>query len=74
MADITKKIEQLLNKGVVIPDPYNIYIGDEVDTGRISGNGVVIYPGCKIHGSSVLILDKVKITKSFRVVLIDKGV
>jgi len=61
MADITKKIEQLLNKGVVIPDPYNIYIGDEVDTGRISGNGVVIYPGCKIHGSSVLILDKVKI-------------
>ncbi|MFH1977163.1 MAG: hypothetical protein ABIJ52_16695 [Pseudomonadota bacterium] len=61
MADITKKIEQLLNKGVVIPDPYNVYIGDEVDTGRISGNGVIIYPGCKIYGSSVLILDKVKI-------------
>ena len=61
MGNITKKIEELLNKGVVIPDPYNVYIGDEVDTGRISGNGVIIYPGCKIYGSSVLILDKVKI-------------
>ncbi len=61
MGNITKKIEALLNKGVVIPDPYNLHIGDEVDTGKISGNGVIIYPGCKIHGSSVLILDKVKI-------------
>ncbi len=61
MANIAKKIEELLNKGVVIPDPYNVYVGDEVDTGRISGNGVIIYPGCKIYGSSVLILDKVKI-------------
>ena len=61
MGNITKKIEELLNKGVVIPDPYNVYIGDEVDTGRISGNGVIIYPGCKIYGSSVLILEKVKI-------------
>ncbi len=61
MDNISEKIEKLLNKGVVIPDPYNVYIGDEVDTGRISGNGVIIYPGCKIYGSSVLILDKVKI-------------
>jgi UDP-N-acetylglucosamine/UDP-N-acetylgalactosamine diphosphorylase len=61
MVHITKKIEELLNKGVVIPDPYNVYIGDEVDTGRISGNGVIICSGCKIYGSSVLILDKVEI-------------
>ncbi len=61
MRNISGKIEELLNKGVVIPDPRNIYIGDEVDTGRISGNGVIIYPGCKIYGSSVLILDRVKI-------------
>jgi len=61
MANITKKIEELLNKGVVIPDPYNVYIGDEVDPDRISGNGVTIYPGCRICGSSVLILDNAKI-------------
>jgi len=61
MENISKQTEKLLNKGVFIPDPHNIHIGDEVDTGRISGNGVVIYPGCKIYGSSVLILDKVKV-------------
>jgi UDP-N-acetylglucosamine/UDP-N-acetylgalactosamine diphosphorylase len=61
MSNITKKIEQVLNKGVVIPDPHNVFIGEEVDTSRISGNGVIIYPGCKIYGSSVLILDRVKI-------------
>jgi len=69
MMNITKKIEELLDKGVVIPDPYNVYIGDEVDTGRISGNGVIIYPGCKIYGSSVLILDKVKIGREGPVTL-----
>jgi len=61
MANIIKKIEQLQNKGVVIPDPHNVHIGDEVDTSRISGNGIIIYPGCKIYGNSVLILEKVKI-------------
>lgn len=58
---ITKKIEELLKKGVVIPDPHNVQVGDEVDTGRISGKGVVIYPGSKIYGNSVLILENVKI-------------
>jgi UDP-N-acetylglucosamine/UDP-N-acetylgalactosamine diphosphorylase len=59
--NISDKIKELLNKGVLIPDPHNVHIGDEVDTGRISGNGVAIYPGCKIFGKSVLILDNVKI-------------
>jgi len=61
MENISKQTEKLLNKGVFIPDPHNVHIDDEVDTGRISGNGVIIYPGCKIYGSSVLILDNVKI-------------
>lgn len=58
---IPKKIEALLKKGAVFPDPHNVIIGDEVDTDWISGNGVIIYPGCKIYGSSTLILDGVKI-------------
>ncbi len=61
MRNISEKIEKLLKKGVVIPDPYNVYIGDEVDIDRISGNGVIINPGCKIYGSSVLILENAKI-------------
>ncbi|MDQ1331011.1 MAG: hypothetical protein QG578_1276, partial [Thermodesulfobacteriota bacterium] len=61
MRNISGKIEVLLNKGVVIPDPYNLYISDEVDMDRISGNGVIIYPGCKFYGSSVLILENAKI-------------
>jgi len=50
------KIEKLLKKGVNIPNPDSIEIGSEVDTDRISGKGVVIYSGCKIFGSSTLIL------------------
>jgi len=69
MRNISGKIEELLNKGVVIPDPHNVYIGDEVDTGRISGNGVIIYPGCRIYGSSVLILDNVTIGREGPVTL-----
>ncbi|MBW2014427.1 MAG: hypothetical protein JRI69_11685 [Deltaproteobacteria bacterium] len=50
------KIEKLLKKGVKIPNPESIEIGPEVDTNRISGDGVVIYSGCKIFGRSMLIL------------------
>lgn len=49
------KIENLLEKGVKIPNPDSIEIGDEVNTDRISGNGVVIHAGCKIFGSSTLV-------------------
>ncbi len=49
------KISQLLEKGVKIPNPYTIDIGDDVDIGRIS-EGVTIYSGCKIYGKSTLIL------------------
>lgn len=36
------KIEKLLKKGVNIPNPDSIEIGREVDTDRISGDGVVL--------------------------------
>lgn len=52
----TEKIRTLLEKGVTIPNPGSIDIGAEVDPGRISGNGVTLYPGCRIYGSSTLIL------------------
>lgn len=49
------KIENLLEKGVKIPNPDSIEIGDDVNTDRISGNGVVIHAGCKIFGSSTFV-------------------
>lgn len=55
------KIKQLIEKGVTIPNPHCVGIGDEVVLDRISGDGVIIYPGCKIFGSSTLILQGVKI-------------
>ena len=56
-----EQVKNLLKKGVIIPNPETVYIGEEVDINRISGNGVVIYSGCKIFGSSTLILQNSKI-------------
>ncbi|MBC2718435.1 MAG: protein GlmU [Desulfobacteraceae bacterium] len=55
------KIEKLLKKGVNIPNPDSVEIGSEINTDRISGEGVVIYSGCKIFGSSTLILKNTRI-------------
>lgn len=49
------KIVRLIEKGVDIPNPLTLDIGDEVDTERISGNGVTIFPGCRIYGAGTVI-------------------
>ncbi|MBU4426225.1 MAG: UDP-N-acetylglucosamine pyrophosphorylase [Proteobacteria bacterium] len=49
------KIIQLLEKGVEIPNPLSLDIGDEVKTDNISGNRVKIYPGCRIYGEEMVI-------------------
>jgi UDP-N-acetylglucosamine/UDP-N-acetylgalactosamine diphosphorylase len=49
-------IEKLIQKGVQIPNPESVQIGPEVNTDRISGDGVKIYSGCKIFGRSAMIL------------------
>ncbi len=50
-----EKIDRLLQKGVKIPNPATVEIGAEVDIGRISGDGVLIHPGCRIAGERTLI-------------------
>ena len=57
----TSKIEKLLKKGVKIPNPQSVEIGPEIVTDRISGDGVVIHTGCKLHGNSTLILRDTKL-------------
>jgi len=48
-------IIQLIEKGVEIPNPLTIDIGDGVKAAQISGNGVKIYPGCRIYGGETVI-------------------
>lgn len=55
------KIIQLLHKGVDIPNPFTIDIGDEVNVDRISGTGVKIFPGCRIYGEHTVISNGSKI-------------
>jgi UDP-N-acetylglucosamine/UDP-N-acetylgalactosamine diphosphorylase len=54
-------VQKLLQKGVQIPNPQSVQIGPEVNIDRISGDGVVIYTGCKIFGRSTLILQGVQL-------------
>lgn len=49
------KIVALIDKGVEIPNPLTIDIGDEVDAGRISADGVALLPGCRLYGSKTTI-------------------
>ena len=55
------KVMILQNKGVKIPNPQSVQIGEEVNIDRISDDGVIIYAGCKIFGSSTLILRNTKL-------------
>ena len=44
-----------MEKGVHIPSPFSIDIGEEIVLERIAGDGVAIYPGTRIYGSKTLI-------------------
>ena len=48
-------VAQLLAKGVTIPNPGSLDIDDDVDVDRISGDGVVIHPGCRLRGATTVI-------------------
>ena len=50
------QVDLLVKKGVKIPNPESVEIGTEVDVDRISGDGVILHPGTRIHGRSTLIL------------------
>lgn len=57
----TEKIERLLRKGVTIPNPESVVVGDDVSLDRVAGDGVVIHAGCKILGEKTLIMPGVKL-------------
>ena len=45
----------MIDKGVHIPNPVSVQIGDEVQIDRISGDNVTIYSGSKIFGAKTYI-------------------
>ena len=55
------KIEQLIEKGVTIPNPESVEIGDDIDIARIDPSGVVIHTGCKLYGAQTFISHDVQI-------------
>ncbi|KKN50210.1 hypothetical protein LCGC14_0635060 [marine sediment metagenome] len=54
-------ITALIEKGVKIPNPSSIEIGEEVDINLISSEDVTIHSGCKIFGEKTLIMSGVKL-------------
>ncbi len=58
---MTTPVHQLMEKGVKIHTPETVEIGPEVELHRISGDGVEIYPGCRIYGGKTLILPGTKL-------------
>ncbi|MDI6777347.1 MAG: UDP-N-acetylglucosamine pyrophosphorylase [Syntrophales bacterium] len=55
------KVRQLMGKGVSIPNPWAVEIGEEVQDKRISGDGVVLYMGTKIYGEKTVISSGAKL-------------
>ncbi len=45
----TEKVTELRERGVVLPDPASVFVGEEVACDRIA-SGTVIHPGCRISG------------------------
>jgi UDP-N-acetylglucosamine/UDP-N-acetylgalactosamine diphosphorylase len=50
-----ERITRLTQKGVIIPSPDTVFVADDVDINRISGEGVTIHSGCRIQGASTLV-------------------
>jgi len=56
MNDLAReKLSHLAEKGVLIPNPETVFISEDVDANRISGDGVVIHAGCRLQGASTLV-------------------
>ncbi|MCP4683670.1 MAG: hypothetical protein GY864_15175 [Desulfobacterales bacterium] len=60
-ADDNKILKRLIEKQVHIPCPESVEVGPDIDPERISGNGVTIHAGCKIHGNKTLIMPGVEL-------------
>ena len=65
------KIVALMQKGVTIPNPETVHIGEDVQIDRISGRGVLLYGGTKIYGAGTMIASGVKLGYESPVTVVD---
>ncbi|MEA2014970.1 MAG: UDP-N-acetylglucosamine pyrophosphorylase [Thermodesulfobacteriota bacterium] len=68
---LSDKIISLMEKGVRIPNPCSVDIGEDVDIDRISGRGVVLYSGTKLYGNKTLICADTKMGYEAPVTVVD---
>jgi len=54
-------LNMLQDKGVQIPCPESVEIGDDISLDKVSGDRVVIHSGCKLFGSETLIMSGAQI-------------
>jgi len=54
-------ISALIEKGVKIPNPTSVEIGEEVNINLLSSEDVTIHSGCKIFGKKTLLMPGVKL-------------
>jgi len=69
--NLSEKVFELKKKGVDIPNPFSIDIGDEINLDRISSDGVKIYPGTRIYGANTLISQGTKLGYEAPVTIVD---
>ncbi len=66
---LPETIQRLLDRGVRMPNPFTVEIGEEVAPERIAANGVVICGGTRITGRKTLIMAGAQLGKEAPVVL-----
>ncbi len=69
--NLSNKVIQLMEKGVKIPNPYSVEIGEEVDIDRISSDGIVLYSGTRIYGEKTLVSSGTKLGHEAPVVIVN---
>lgn len=52
---ISQPVAKLIKKGVRVPNPFSVEIGEEVDLDRISAHGVILHSGSRITGGNTFI-------------------
>jgi len=54
-------IDTLIEKGVRIPNPESVAIGEDICVDRVAGQGVTLYSGSRLYGSETLICEGAQI-------------
>ncbi len=69
--ELPAPVAALIAKGVEVRAPWSVDIGPEVDPDRVSGDGVVIHPGCRISGARTVLSAGVTLGAEGPVTLVD---